>query len=674
MSRETVIGTVNGKTINGEDFDRRAKMIEQQYGQNKTGMESYYAREQAWTQLVEELLVRTETDKLGITVTDKELSDLLLSNDANNPLLQNPQFKDSLTGKLDVKKAQAQINQMKALKGEQRDEVNKSLDMIKEGLYRYKYGSMITGSAYYPDWMQKSDINAATAFSMVNYVMVPYTDVSDSAVKVTDADINDYVKKHPAKFRLEDNIRKISYLAFSQKPSQKDSNLVYNELLNIRQSFIADSSANLAALITGFGSTIPYKDTFVQKSLLNPIITQDTTAGTIIGKVYGPFIQNNSYVLAKVLQTKMVPDSAKARHILFQTNDPRNPNNTNLMPDAQAKLMADSVLRMIQAGVNFDTLCKMYSYDIASKDKNGDLGYFSSTTMVPEFTNFCFNNPIGQRAVVKTDFGYHVIEVTGQKNPNAAYKVAYVAKDINTSEETINTESDLANKASESKDKAALIAFGKKNNLELVPVTTGIKESDFMISALPNLDSRELIKWANGATVGAVSPAYSIGDQYVVAVLDLALTKGSPMDAESAKPICEMPIRNAKKFAILKAKAPANSSLESLAATYAKSISIAGTDSSLTFNTQNFNGSYEPKVLGAAFNKNFINKLSPAIQGENGLYYIQVTGTGTKAAPSTFENEQAAKAKVSDIRNALARWIDGLKKQAEIVDNRNKQF
>jgi peptidyl-prolyl cis-trans isomerase D len=674
MNQDTVIGTVNGKEILGQVYDERAKMQEQQYGQSRTGLESYYAREQAWYQILEEMLTRSESDKLGITVTDKEVSDLLMSNDPNNPLLQNPQFKDSLTGKLDLKKAQAQITQMKTLKGEQREELNKSLDMIKEGLYRYKYSSLITGSAYYPDWMQKNDQKASTAFATVNFVMVPFSDITDSAVKVTDAAINDYVKKNPAKFKVEENQRKISYLAFSQKASRNDSNLVYNELLNTRSAFLADSSKSPAAFVANAGSATPYRDTFIQKSALPMIIVKDTTSGQLIGRVFGPYIQGNSYALAKVLDSKMMPDSAKARHILFQTADPRNPNNNTLMPDAQAKKMADSVLLMLQAGANFDTLCQTYSYDLGSKAKGGDLGYFSSASMVPEFSAFCFNKTIGERGVVKTEYGYHVIEVTGQKNPNAAYKMAFITKEINTSEETINRAGDLANKASESKDKQSLVAFGKQNGVEIVAVSAGLKESDFMINSLPNLDCREVVKWANGAATGSVSPRFSIGDQYVVAVLEKVLNKGELMDAETARPTCEFQVRNNLKFTMLKAKAGGANSLEAIAAAYAKSITNTGADSTLTFNAQSFNGTYEPKVIGAAFRKDALNKLSSAIQGENALYFIQVVATGSKPAPPAFEAEQTAKTKANDTRNAISRWIDGLRKQAEIVDERSKYY
>lgn len=672
---ELVAGKVNGKKITTEQLDKRTKMVEQQYGQNKTGMEGYYAREQAWNQLVEEMLTKTETDKLGIMVSDKEVSSLLLSNDPNNPFLQSPQFKDSLTGKLDIKKAQAQIAQIKALKGEQRDAMNQSFEMIKEGLYKYKYSSLITGSAYYPDWMQKADIAASTGFSMVNYVMVPYTDVSDSGIVITDADVAAYEKEHPAKFKLEENTRKISFIAISQKPSRKDSNDVYNELLTVRQNIINDTATPAATLVTNYNSTIAYKDAFQPQAAINPFIFSDSSQGSMIGKVFGPYTENNNYILAKVLDSKLMPDSAKARHILFQTADSRNPNNTNMMPEAQAKKMADSVLMLLQAGVSFDSLCQKYSYDFGSKQKGGDLGYFTQTMMVPEFSDFCFNKNIGERGVVKTEYGYHIIEVTGQKNPKPAYKIAYIGKDIITSEETINNARDLSDKASSSKDKQALEAFAKQNGLTLT-TASGIKEHDFMINGLPNLDSRELIKWANAATVGAVSQPANIGDQYIVAVLEQVQNKGDLMDAATAKPMCEAQIKNQKKFNILKARATGNSTLETLAATYGKSISIAGADSSLTFASQSLNGTYEPKVIGAAFNKKMINKVSQAIQGETGVYYIQVLGnlSGTKPAPSVFENEQAAKAKAADMRNALSRWADGLKKQAEIVDDRSKFY
>ena len=197
-------------------------------------------------------LVRCEAEKLGIVVTDKELSDFLKSNDPSNPLSNDQNLIDSLTKKLDKSKVQTMMNQIKTSKGQQRESANLWLESVKESLYKYKYSVLISGSVYYPDWMQKRDVAAKTNTATLNYVNIPYASISDSLINVTNADYSEYIKKHPAQFKANENLRKVSYIAFKIKPSKNDSNVVYNELLKTFEPFKADTSktTNIKPLIS----------------------------------------------------------------------------------------------------------------------------------------------------------------------------------------------------------------------------------------------------------------------------------------------------------------------------------------------------------------------------------------------------------------------------------------
>jgi peptidyl-prolyl cis-trans isomerase D len=670
-SISTEVGSVNGDAIELNEFNKRVKQAEdmqiQRTGQQPNSMQTYQLREQMWNQLVAERLFFKETSKLGIQFTPKELSFVLLSNDPANPFTQEPSLKDSITGKLDVKKAQSALVNIKKLKGEQREGVYAQLiDPLKLNKTVGKYAALLNAGAYYPSWMQKKDVQESTQFSTIEFVAVPYGEISDSTVKVSDEEVLDYVKTHPKQFKQEKG-RNVSYVTFSQMPSRDDSTMVINSLNEIRREFEADTNAK--SFIARNTSVIDFNDDYAPKSSMDQTYA-DTLAKLSNGSVFGPYVQGKNYVMAKMLGSRQQPDSATARHILIASVDPNT--QQPIRSDSAAKKLADSILTAVQAGADFGTLAMQYSADGSNKDKAGDLGTFSYGTMVPEFNTFCFTKTPGTKAVVKTDFGYHVIDLINQKNFNTAYKVAYMAKEISASDVTINNSSLEATKASAFKSKEELEKYAAKNGLSLTASPGMVKENDFMIGMLQ--DARALVRWAFEAKVGEISEPFSIGDQFVVAVLDKVMEEGL-QDATTARPGCEAIIRNKKKAEIISKKIGNNPTLQSVAAAYNKSVQTAGADSSILFTSQVINGvGMENKVIGAAFNKSYQSKPSPLINGTSGVFIVKVNSIGNKPMPTSDVLAQQAQSKLASLRSQSGGWYEGLKKGAKIVDNRSTHF
>jgi peptidyl-prolyl cis-trans isomerase D len=670
-SMATDVGKVNGEKIELADFSRRVKeaddMQAQRSGQRPSGIQTYQSRENMWNQVVAEKIFFAEAKKLGIEFTAKELSYILLSNDQQNPFLQEQSLKDSITGKLDISKAQAALNNIKKLKGEQRDGVNAQIvNPLKLSTTVAKYSGLLNASVYYPTWMKDKEAAESRNFATISYVSIPFSDIADSTIKVTDEDINAYVKKNPLLFK-QDAGRNISYVAFSQLPSKEDSLKTAAQLEELKLAFQSDS--NSKAFVARNASTIDFSDDYTPKSKIAPSVA-DTLTRIAAGTVYGPYVDKNNYVLAKVLGTKSMPDSASARHILIGVNDPRS--GAAIMPDSIAKKRADSIYNAILGGANFAALASQFSTDMSNKDKAGDLGTFGYGAMVPEFNEFCFTKSPGSKGVVKTQFGYHIIDLQSQKDFKEAYKIAYIGREIMASETTINKASLDATKASAEKNKEALEKYVAKNGLSLTQVPNMLKENDFSVGALQ--DARGLVRWAFEAKKGAVSEPFSIGDQFVVAVVDKVNAKGL-QDAATARSGTETTIRNKKKAEQIIKKLGTNPTMESAAAAFNKQVIQAGVDSSLTFSSQIVNGlGIEPKLIGASFNKTFQSKVSPVIEGSNGVYLLKVNGIQAKT-PETPEamNQQAINRK-NTLRSQLNNWYEGLKNQADIVDDRSKNF
>ena len=665
------VGEINGEKIELNEFTKRVTEAEdmqaQRTGQRPSGTQTYDIREQTWNQVVAEKIFYTEASKLGIEFTAKELTSILLSNDPSNPFLQEQSLKDSATGKLDISKAKQALNNVKKLKGEQRDNFNAQVvNSLRLSNTVAKYSALLSASAYYPTWQQKKESADNIAFANISFVTVPYSDISDSTIKVTDEEVKAYVSKHKEQFKQEAG-RNISYVTFSQLPSLEDSQMVYNTLAELKAPFEADS--NTKSFLSKNLSTVDFNDDYQPKSKLNNSYV-DTLTKLSVGNVFGPFVDKQSYVLAKMIGSKQLPDSAKARHILISTRDMQT--GAEIKSDSAAKNQADSILAAIRSGADFAAMAAKYSSDNSNKEKGGDLGTFAYGVMVSEFNEFCFTKPAGTKEVVKTQFGYHIIDLISQKDFKTAYKIAYLGRDIFASEATLNKASLDATKAAAEKTKANLEKYIGKIGKSFTTASNLIKENDYQIGALQ--DARSLVKWAYSAKVGEVSEPFSVGDQYVVAVLDKVLEKGE-MDVATARPGCEAIIRNQKKAEIIIKKIGANPTLESVANAYGKTIQNAGADSTLMFNSQIINGvGMEAKVIGAAFNKEYQSKPSPLIDGTTGVFIIKTNSIQNKPEETAEAKASQVKSKVSNLRSQVNGWYEGLKKQSDIVDERSKFF
>jgi peptidyl-prolyl cis-trans isomerase D len=670
-SQSNNVGEINGQSISLAEFNKKVKTAEdnqaQQSGQRPSGAQTYQIREQVWNQMVAENVFFSEAKKLGIEFTPKELSTILLSNDPSNPLLQEPSLKDSITGKLDFNKAKDALNNIKKLKGEQKDAINSQMiEPLKLNTTAAKYTALLNSSAYYPTWMQKKDAAEAKSFAIISYVTVPYGEISDSLVKVTDQDINDYVSKHKEQFKQEKG-RNVSYVDFSLLPSLDDSTVAYNAVNELKSQFQADT--NNASFFARNASSVDFKDDFVTKEKMTNQIFADTLASLAPGAVFGPYVQRENYVLAKKISSKQLPDSVKARHILIATTNQQT--GAEIMSDTLAKKLADSIYNAIQSGADFAMMALKYSAD-GSKDKGGDLGTFGYGAMVSEFNDYCFTKPAGSKGVVKTQFGYHIIDVVSQKDFKTAYKIAYFGKEIVASDVTVNKASSEATKASGVKSKAELEKYISKAGLSLTTVPDLIKENDYKVGRLG--DARALVRWIFEAKKGDISEPFSIGDQFVVAVLDKVKEEGV-QDAETARVGCEAIIRNQKKADMIKKKIGNNPTLESASAAYGKTIQVAGNDSTVLLNAQFINGvGMEPKVIGASFNKAYQSKVSPLIDGTTGVFIIKVNTVQNKPDESPEVLAQQYNTKISSIKSQTNGWYEALKKRATIVDERSKRF
>lgn len=667
-SRSTSIGKVNGSAIDKDEYNKRVTQQELQQKQQSqrelTTQQQNQIKEQVWNLMVDEKVFYSEAQKLGIDFTSKELTAILSSKDQSNPVLR--EISDENTGEIDNAKLQQVLSAIKKAKGDQKDAIDAQIiDPQRLTSISTKYYALLSASAYYPGWMEEADKKESKEFANISYVGIPYNVISDSSITVSDKEIEEYVQKHKESFKQEAG-RMLSYVAFSQLPSAADSARSREAVETLKNEFA--TTDNIKAFVARNSASMPYDSSFKPKSQLRTAYA-DSIVKAPVGSVYGPFVEGSNYMLAKILGTKMMPDSVGARHILISTNDPQT--GQPIMDDSTAHKKADSILAAIKAGADFGAMAKQFSTDPGSKDKGGLYPAISYGQMVPEFNDFVFNKPVGSKDVVRTQFGYHVIEVVGNKGMSPAYRIAFVAKEIIPSETTITNANLEANKASAEKDAKKLDAYVKKNGLQKIDVPNIVKENDYMLGNLQ--DARQVINWAFKANPGEVSEPFSLGDQFVVAIVDRVYKKGT-QDVQTARPLAENSVREEKKAAAIIAKLGANPTLESAAAAYGKQVMIAGADSSLTFTSFSIKDiGQEPKLIGASFNTAYQAKVSPAIAGKTGVYLLKVNSIGTKPADTPEAAAAIRLEKLNALRTAATtKWYEGIKDLADIKDKRSE--
>jgi peptidyl-prolyl cis-trans isomerase D len=667
------IGKINGETIDNADFSKRVKEAEdqqeQQYGRRITGDQVYQLRQNVWDQLVGEKVMTNEFDKLGLSFSPKELVTILYSDNAPPALKQA--FTDKTTGQYDITKVQEWWAQAKKSKGDQREAIETQIiDPIKLNALYVKYSCLIGASAYYPGWMKQKETADNKTFSSISYVSIPYSVIPDNSETVTDQDITDYLQKNKEKYK-QDGGREITYVTFSADPNTIDSAKTFQSVADLKIPFTADTSAQL--FLERNISATDFTDAYTVKSSLN-MLPKDSIEALPVGKVYGPYLDGGDFVLAKMLGTKDMPDSVKCRHILIATSDPQTQQPT--LDDSTAHRRADSIAAAIQGGADFNEMVLKYSDDQGSKNRKGEYDFAADqfSGLAKEFAETVFYGKVGDKKVVHTQFGWHYIEVLDQKNFEPAYKLAYMSKEILASDETINAASVAATKlSSEAKDQPTFDAYVTKNGLHAFSTSDPVKENAYQLGNLQ--DARQIIKWAFDAKQGDVSEAFSVGDQFVVAIVTKIVPEGLP-DPATARPMVEGIIRDQKKSNDIINKLGSSPTLESAAAAYSKSLETAGTDSSLTFGSQIINGvGQEPKLIGASFNKAYQTSVSAPIAGLNAVYVMKINGFGTKPddSPEVVTQEDAEKMRTL-LQEKSYGWFDALKKTAVIKDERSKIY
>ena len=665
---DNAVGEVAGHKVELNDYNNSLEQAKQafvaQQQRQPDDQALGYLRDQAWNQTIYRMAFKPEWDKLGLTVSDDELVDMVQGDNISPGIKQA--FTDKATGQFDRARLVDYLKNLDKLPPENQAAWHNFEDNLPAERLANKYNALLKGSVYVTTAEAKRfDANQNTKETL-KYLFVPYGSISDSAVKVTDAQLQAYLDKNKGKYKVEDG-RSVEYISVPVVASKEDSAAVKTAMAELATQFAA---APVDSLFVSANSEQPYN-----KALRSPADLPDQLRKQlplVQGKIYGPYAEAGTYSLYKVTGTGTGKQAAaRASHILIKTE------GTTPEAKAAAKAKAQDILNKIKGGADFAALARQFGTD-GTKEQGGDLGWFGQGRMVPEFEKAIFGaTSVGLLPnVVETSFGYHVVKITAVPTKQT-YQVAEVKKTITPSDATREV---AYTKAQQLKGEATnLDSFRKLVTKDKTLQKQEAKNLDRAARAVNNLqNARELVRWAFGfnqngseTKVGDISDVYEMGDQYVIAALTDQRAQGTATVA-NLKPELSALVRNEEKAKQIIAKLPKAGTLEEMAAKYGPTAQV-NTAQGVVFGQGSIpNVGFEPLAVGKAFALKPGQKSAP-IQGEQGVLVVEPVSTTPAAAAGDLKavRQQLAQQRAQQQDGKI---YEAIKAHANVKDNRTKFF
>ncbi|HTH55979.1 MAG TPA: peptidylprolyl isomerase [Cyclobacteriaceae bacterium] len=615
------IGEIAGTSISRDEFQNELQERENEYqlnyGRQPGERERSFLQQNAWELLVVRYAIRSQFEKTGVKVTTDEVWDMVQGKNVDANVKQS--FTDS-AGNFDRARVVQYIKslnspaptnpQMAAQWAESKYRWNLFQKNLGIGRERIKYENLLIKSSYVTDAEAERNYHSQNDVAEAKILYVPFFALSDSTVKVSDSDLSDYYNKNKEKYKAKFT-RSLNYVTFPVVASSEDSAKIKKDAEKIASDFKTVADDSVFAVTNTEGQNAYSKYTVAS---LPSMIKKDQLVN---GNVIGPFLDNNSYKVIKVVKVGTdTTYTAKASHILIKWDD-ETAEKKKIAKDKAKKILND-----LKAGADFAAKAREFGTD-GSASRGGDLGYFSSGQMVKPFQNAVFaakkTGLLGD--VVETQFGYHVVNVTAVKD-NSSYTVATIELKVTPSDDTHNAS--YLKAQTFAAGITSVDAFKTKAEKEKLNVlqANDLNTTDQRINNLG--DARRVVSWLfRDASEGKVSEVFDLEDDYVVAIMTGETEEGY-RSFEKVKEEITPAVRNIQKGRIIVERLSAQKgSLEEMAKGFGND-AVVNTSNDVKMATNTLPGAgLDPTAVGRVFSLEN-GKRSAPFAGENGVVVVEL--------------------------------------------------
>ena len=667
------IGQILGENISVQDYQ---KLIDEYQSaikftmqrDNLTEQELNQVKDQVWQQLVSNRVLQADAEKVGLTVTEKEIQNVL--NDGTNPMLAQTPFVNQQTGRFDVNALKQFIdsyNKAKASKSPQLDQMQTIYDYwlfieknLRTQLLGQKYQALLAGCVLSNKAEAKMAFKDNNEESQVQLASLPYSSVKDADVKITDDDLKAKYEELKPAFRQNVETRDIKFVDFQIKASAADRNEIVKEMDDLQKQLA--TAADPAAIISKSGSEIPYIGLPVSSKAYQqyPDIASkiDSLAVGTTGVTENK--QDNTLNIIRVLSKEQLPDSVQFRQIQVAASTAD-----------EARVKADSIQKALAGGADFEALAKRYGQTAEKVWFTGQQYEFAPTMSQDNrtFVNALLNGEVNATQNLALAQGNIILQVLDKKAMTTKTTAAVIKKLVDFSK---NTRSNAYNKFSEFVAKNTTVTELEKNAAKAgyhVQSLNDISTAEHYIAGIRG--TRDALKWLFEAKQGDMSPLYECGDNDHLMVI--ALTAVHPQgyrawDDAQVKEILKREVMKDKKAEKLMAQLKG---VNSIAAAQSKGAKVS-TVNQITFSAPAFvqaTGSVEPALSGAVAGT-AAGKFSKApVKGNAGVYVFQVDKKAMRAGSKydeTLTMQQTAQMNMQLVGN----FMQDLILKAKVVDNR----
>ena len=668
------IGEVFGEKISVQEFqklvDEYTEVIKMQQGQDNLPEEQMnQVKDMVWNSYIQNKIVAHEAEKLGLTVTDAELQDILKT--GTNPMLAQTPFVNQQTGRFDVSALQKFLADYKA----QKANPSANAQMMDQYTKIYNYWSFIEKTLRQQTLAQKyqsllahcflsNPVEAKMAFkeeneeSKIQLAAFPYSDIQDDKVKVVESDLKAKYDEMKARFKQPVESRDIKFVDIQVEASQADRAALNKEFAGYHTQLAA--AADPTEVVRKSASTVAYLGIPVAKDAFPSDIaaTLDSMAVGATTAVKAN-TADNTLNIVKLVNKQQLPDSIQYRVIQVAAASV-----------AEAKTKADSIQGAISGGADFEAIAKKYG-------QTGEKAWM--TTRQYEFAqsmdkdNKAFINALNTQAVNATSQlqlgqGYVILQVCDRKAMIEKYTAAVIKKNVDFSQDTYRTAyNKFSSFVSANQTADEIVKNAAKSGYKV----QDLKDITTATHYVANIHStREALKWIFEAKEGSVSPMYECGnnDHLLVVVLDKINRIGfRGLDDPQVKEMVKAEVIKDKKAEMIEAKL---NGVKNIAAAKSKGAKVSEVNQ-ITFAAPVFvasAGASEPALSGAVSATKKGAFSAHPVKGNAGVYLFLVTNKSNR--PVKFnEKAQEQKCRQKSMQYA-GNFMNELYLNANVVDNR----
>jgi peptidyl-prolyl cis-trans isomerase D len=630
-SNQNIVGEIAGEEITLEEYSLKVEefksMFQQRTGRVPSESEMVSVREQAWQAMIVEQVFDEEYEKLGLTVSNAELVDMVQGKNIVPELraqLVNPQ-----TGQFDKNQLISFLQTLETADPAQQAAWAQQEKLFAQSRLRIKYDNLLATSEYATTAEAKLEHKAANTIADASVLFIPYYVIPDGDVKIEESELTTYLNKNQEKFKVG-NTANLEYVSFSILPSGQDSATVIERINGLTEEL---RSAENDSVLVSQNSDLQNPFVTYRPGDQLPTSLTSNTGELVEGQTYGPYVTANStYVTYKVSDQYEGTPRMRASHILFSTE------GMDETGKAAVKAQAETVLSDLKANGNFALAARQYGQD-GTAQNGGDLGWFAKEDFVEPFANavYAAKSTGLLPGLVETEYGYHIIDVT--ELPKSTYtKLATLELELVASDATRNEAFRNADSfAAESGNRNEFTENATENGYRVLQANN-VDATSRNLNNLQN--ARQVIIWAfSEASPGEVSEVYELDNSYVVASLVSKKEEGEAK-LEDVREQVEQQVRNDKKAAMIAEKLAGKTTLEEMKAVFTDAAINEIPD--LKLNSSVIAGiGFAPKAIGSIFGLQSSGQITKPVQEDIGVVVGRLNNLTPAAEIGDYTSYQA---------------------------------